>query len=50
MQHIDIIYHINIFLTPQKNPRIFTVTGLKDLVLQDVNKESQISICRQMDL
>lgn len=35
---------------PQKNLCVFMVSGLKDLVLQDANKESQISVCRQMDL
>lgn len=44
------VCNILIFDTPQKNLCVFTVSGLKDLVLQDANKESQISVCRQMDL
>lgn len=41
---------ILVFLKPQKKSNIFMMTGLKDLALQDANKESQISVCRQMDL
>lgn len=44
------VCNILIFLKPQKNSHVFTMTGPKDLVLQDANKESQISVCRQMDL